>query len=694
MFFICFFYTSNASFKDISNPEHEDILYKSDGTDLYLDIYEPRDGSTEPWPVIVNVPGAFSGDKDAIVMGFLANLGFAYISIDYTVPNATNHMPLMIHDVKDSIRWIKAHATEYDLNPDRIGVIGWSAGGYVSQFLNTTDGNPTFNGDYVGITGVEANFSAKINALVSLAGISNYLDFAINKTISEEDQINIMGCLYSICSETYTSLSPIEYVSSDSPPTMFIHAEDDGMVLLSQSENMHDAMLENSFETELITLPADVGGHMFPLVNDADFEANTETAYFFKKHLMQIVPEANSEIDYSDLEDSTIDGFSNSNSGFSLTSSTLKFPDDSNYLKLKTNQKLDFSEITDSTEANTTINGITIENALLRFNGSAPASIIEFTLQKGEGVSSNSVFIQAADLSLEIPTDTTFYASVNWNGEFYPPTNSTTSITRSDFDIKEAISIGASGESLILSSPAKIILSDTNGLLYFSKDNSEWTATNKCSDASSTSAGSLAFPDACYLDINGETIVWTYHLTTFANMEDNSQEENDISNIKYSSTQNSITIYWETNNNSTSKINYGLDRNLKQEFENKGKVKKHSVTINNLNSNISYYFKIKSKDRYGDSDSSKIYTIKTKWAGYIEKKSAESYAKLNLGLAKEESQKIKKTDEESSKDAIRDSSNSLKNKIIVGIIFLIIITGVAIKKFNILKKIKDFLFRG
>ena len=280
----------------ILGPNYTETFKSTPEGDLKLDIYLPRDNAEKtPYPVILSVPGGFLGHRVYNrYRSYMINEGFAYISADYTVPDydAGLNMPIQVNDAKDAIRWIKAHASDYGLDPEKIGAIGWSAGGYISQFLSTTNDDPFFDGDYSGINGTESDYDASIQALVSLAGISNYLSFG--QLVDPSDQglklLDAIGCLPSECPETYTALSPIEYVSSDDAPVMLIHDVDDGSVNYSQSENMYNELLANSVPTELVTLEG-AGGHFFPLF---ETEADDWAKSFFDKYLMQPVRSSSS----------------------------------------------------------------------------------------------------------------------------------------------------------------------------------------------------------------------------------------------------------------------------------------------------------------------------------------------------------------------------------------------------------------
>jgi parallel beta-helix repeat protein len=89
-------------------------------------------------------------------------------------------------------------------------------------------------------------------------------------------------------------------------------------------------------------------------------------------------------------------------------------------------------------------------------------------------------------------------------------------------------------------------------------------------------------------------------------------EKNEVYDVEYKATKDSIIIQWDTTNNSDEKIRYGKNEEMNHEKENSDRSKKHKITIKNLNPNTTYYFRIKSEDRYGNIDRSRTYKVKTK----------------------------------------------------------------------------------
>lgn len=140
----------------------------------------------------------------------------------------------------------------------------------------------------------------------------------------------------------------------------------------------------------------------------------------------------------------------------------------------------------------------------------------------------------------------------------------------------------------------------------------------------------------------------------------NTNEEQDgvnISDIHYSSTDTTITISWDTNHNADSHIHYGRNKNLEKEKNDNDNEKKHRIVLRELESNTEYFFRVKSVDSDDNSDSSRIYSIKTKTASAVfvkhqwenfneEKENGNNYEKVNIDITDKSDTELKKNEDE------------------------------------------------
>ena len=134
-----------------------------------MDIYYPASGG--PWPVIMYVHGGswYQGDK-AEGEGWrgLNEQGFLVVSVNYRLGDYQTKFPAMIEDVKCAVRYLRAHASDYNIDPDHIGAIGASAGGHLVALLGTADESAGWD------VGKYLEQSSRVQAVISLAGIADF----------------------------------------------------------------------------------------------------------------------------------------------------------------------------------------------------------------------------------------------------------------------------------------------------------------------------------------------------------------------------------------------------------------------------------------------------------------------------------------------------------------------------------------
>jgi acetyl esterase/lipase len=210
---------------DIGNLKVEkDIVFAKAGTmDMKLDVYQPAAGVTSKRTAIIHLFGGgfFSGNKSA---GYIINdikalapKGYTNISANYRLAKE-GFWPSQIHDLKAAIRWTRANAAKIGVEPNRIVVAGYSAGGMLSLLAAGTNGKPEFEGD-LGTTGV----SSDVNASIGVYPLAS---------------AQIAGSLWpqgGATPEAIAAASPTTYISEKFAPTIFIHGTDDTTVPVTSS---------------------------------------------------------------------------------------------------------------------------------------------------------------------------------------------------------------------------------------------------------------------------------------------------------------------------------------------------------------------------------------------------------------------------------------------------------------------------
>lgn len=214
-------------------PSLMDVTYCSmDGVDLKMDVYFPEDVS-QPLPAVIYIHGGgwTSGDKQAGAgapeIPTLVKAGFVAFSINYRLA-PEYRFPAMIEDVKCAIRSIRAHATEYHVNPEHIGVFGGSAGGHLVSLLGTSDESAGFDvGEYL-------EYSSRVQAVVDMFGPSDLtLQF---KSQQEQNASRVF------VTEQLEAASPVTYISADDPPFLILQGDQDEVVPLEQSQVLYDRL--------------------------------------------------------------------------------------------------------------------------------------------------------------------------------------------------------------------------------------------------------------------------------------------------------------------------------------------------------------------------------------------------------------------------------------------------------------------
>ena len=241
-----------------------DIPYAEDaGQRLRLDIYEPKQ-RTGKLPVVVWIHGGAwnSGSKEHCPIGFMAAKNLAIVSIDYTLTERAP-FPAPLFDCKGAIRWLRAHAGQYDLDPGRIGIFGASAGGHLALLLATTAGDPRWEGD----AGDNLNFSSAVQC-----GCAFYPPTDLNRLVTnpktradpQGDVARLIGGAVDENVDKANAASPITYVSKNCPPIFLMHGGADPLVPPEQSRIFYAALLRAGVPAQLEIIPGKGHGIIAP----------------------------------------------------------------------------------------------------------------------------------------------------------------------------------------------------------------------------------------------------------------------------------------------------------------------------------------------------------------------------------------------------------------------------------------------
>jgi acetyl esterase/lipase len=247
-----------------------------------LDLYLPEKPAG-PLPVVVwiHAGGGTSGSKEQTRALYLTTQGYAVASINYRLLQHAI-FPAQIHDGKAAIRWLRAHAKQYRLDPDRIGVWGASSGGSLAALLGTTGGVKELEGK----EGDNLDQSSRVQAVCDWFGASDVVALAATSAAFNSAIEKAIGGPIAQHKEKALQASPLTHVSKDCPPFLIMHGDKDKMVPVAQSQLLADALKKAGVEVTLKILPgARHGGPEF----QTD-EMRQLIREFFDKHLKKATP--------------------------------------------------------------------------------------------------------------------------------------------------------------------------------------------------------------------------------------------------------------------------------------------------------------------------------------------------------------------------------------------------------------------
>lgn len=229
---------------------HTDITYCTmDGVPLKLDLYYP-DSLETPAPLVVYIhgggwtQGSRQGYLEMYYASALRNSGYILASVDYRLAPQYK-FPAMIQDVKCAIRHLRAHAQAYGIDPERIGVIGVSAGGHLAALVGASDEGAGFDvGEYPGQ-------SSRVGAVVDLFGPA---DLTIGYSPAYELMAESVFGTTDPADPVFAAASPVTYVTPDDPPFLILHGDRDQIVPLSQSQRLYERLIAAGVDAGLVVV--------------------------------------------------------------------------------------------------------------------------------------------------------------------------------------------------------------------------------------------------------------------------------------------------------------------------------------------------------------------------------------------------------------------------------------------------------
>jgi acetyl esterase/lipase len=246
-----------------------DVAYGTGGGHpLYMNIAHPTVLPAAPMPAFVFIHGGGwrAGNKNAGTgfMNHFVQHGYFAASVEYRLSGEAI-FPAQIEDCKCAIRFLRAKASEYHIDPDRIGVMGDSAGGHLVALLGTSCGVKELEG-----AGGWDKYSSCVNAVCDWYGPVDFLAmFGTGSDPGGGRQANnvitqLFGGSPQEKAELARSASPLTYIQKGAPPFLIMHGDKDPLVPLNQSQLLADALKKAGVEVTFRIVPnAGHGGKEF-----------------------------------------------------------------------------------------------------------------------------------------------------------------------------------------------------------------------------------------------------------------------------------------------------------------------------------------------------------------------------------------------------------------------------------------------
>ena len=246
------------------------MSYASDHWRQSLELYLPERGCA-PFPLAIFIHGGgwLTGDSSQALpfVEPLIERGFAVAAINYRWSGQAI-FPAQIHDCKGAVRFLRANAGTFQLDPSKFGVVGDSAGGHLAALLGTTGDAPSMEGN----VGGNLEYSSRPLAVADLAGPTDLFAYGAihnspDSTVSQLFGWPIQDIIDHKNDPDYASLvalvnsaNPITHITPNEPPFHIVHGDADDNVPLSQSQILHNALVNSSNASELVVIPG--GPHL------------------------------------------------------------------------------------------------------------------------------------------------------------------------------------------------------------------------------------------------------------------------------------------------------------------------------------------------------------------------------------------------------------------------------------------------
>jgi acetyl esterase/lipase len=292
---------ATASFAQTAGVKsHRDLVYVEGGHERHkLDLYLPEKAEG-PLPLIIWVHGGGwqNGSKDGCppLRGGYIEHGYAVASINYRLSGHAV-FPAQIEDCKAAIRWLRAHAKEYNLDTKRFGVWGSSAGGHLVALIGTSGEVKEFD------AGAHLDQSSRVQAVCDYYGPTDFAVFVTTPgyerhATADAPEAKLIGGAVMENKAKAARVNPITYVSKDDPPFLIVHGDQDPTVPINQSQLLFEALKKTGVSAHFHTIHG--AGHGGP--GFAGQDISEMVGAFFDARLKKGVVEVEARVSESTAE--------------------------------------------------------------------------------------------------------------------------------------------------------------------------------------------------------------------------------------------------------------------------------------------------------------------------------------------------------------------------------------------------------
>lgn len=256
---------SNVIFEQVPSRGYPNVA-------MPMDILIPKTEGKKPAILFIPGGGFINANKDKYIQERmkLAEHGYVVASMTYRVA-PTVQFPAPLQDVKAAIRFLRAHADQYGIDKNHIGVFGGSAGGYLAAMAGTTSGHPSFDsGDYL-------DESSDVEAVVDLYGLSDLTQVGADYSDDVKEKHRSPGATEALWvngspvfggkdggipanPEGAKKANPITYISDKTPPFLLMHGDKDVVVSPSQTDLLYQALQKKGIPSTRYVVPGAAHG--------------------------------------------------------------------------------------------------------------------------------------------------------------------------------------------------------------------------------------------------------------------------------------------------------------------------------------------------------------------------------------------------------------------------------------------------